>query len=151
MEVTKLGLEEMDRVALVHRASFEERMPWLAGLHTPDEDKRYFRGRVFPACTIWGARDGEALVGFVAFRPGWIDQLYVLPSEQRHGVGTALLDVAKAASATLSLWTFQRNRRARQFYERHGFVMVDETDGSGNDEQEPDVLYRWTRNLSPAS
>lgn len=145
MEFTMLGLDEMDQASLIHRAAFDERMPWLAGLHTPDEDKRYFRDRVFPACTIWGARNGEALVGFVAFRPGWVDQLYVLPSAQRCGVGTALLDLAKSASATLSLWTFQRNRPAREFYERHGFVMIDETDGSGNEELEPDVLYRWTR------
>ena len=43
----------------------------------------------------------------------------------------------------LTLWTFQRNLRARRFYEANGFVAVRETDGAGNEEKEPDVLYRW--------
>lgn len=45
----------------------------------------------------------------------------------------------------LNLWTFQRNRRARRFYELNGFAAVRETDGSSNEEKEPDVLYRWQR------
>ncbi|WP_298279395.1 hypothetical protein [uncultured Bradyrhizobium sp.] len=43
------------------------------------------------------------------------------------------------------LWTFQRNARARRFYEARGFVAVEQTDGSRNEEQEPDVRYLWTR------
>ena len=54
-----------------------------------------------------------------------------------------LLEVAKGRGSSLSLWTFQRNEPARRFYEQRGFVAVKETDGSGNEEREPDVLYRW--------
>ena len=54
-----------------------------------------------------------------------------------------LLQVAKAASSSLQLWTFQKNILARRFYEKRGFVAVIETDGSQNEEHEPDVLYRW--------
>jgi putative acetyltransferase len=43
----------------------------------------------------------------------------------------------------LHLWTFQRNDRARRFYEGRGFVLVRQTDGSGNEEKEPDALYVW--------
>jgi hypothetical protein len=42
------------------------------------------------------------------------------------------------------LWTFQVNGPARRFYERHGFVEVAQTDGSGNEEAEPDVRLEWT-------
>ena len=48
-----------------------------------------------------------------------------------------------------SLWTFQQNLRARRFYERHGFVAVEETDGLGNEERAPDVRYLWTGKVSP--
>jgi putative acetyltransferase len=133
----------MDRAALVHRASFDERLPWLAGLHTPAEDQWFYRERVFADCAVWGAFNAEALVGIMAFRPDWIDQFYVLPQAQRNGVGSALLQIAKAQATSLSLWTFQRNAAARRFYEKRGFVAVMETDGSGNEEREPDVLYRW--------
>ncbi len=140
----KLSRDDMDQAAIVHRAAFDERLPWLSGRHTPDEDRAFFRERVFAECQVWGRID-DGLIGFIAFRTGWIDQLYVLPRQQGQGVGRALLDVAKEASPDLMLWTFQRNAPARSFYEKHGFVAVEETDGRGNEEREPDVLYRWRR------
>ena len=140
----------MDDAALVHRASFNERLPWLSGLHTPDEDRRFYREHVFPACAVWGAFESGALVGIIGFREGWIDQLYVLPYAQGRGVGTALLEVARSDAEHLSLWTFQRNAAARRFYERRGFAVVRETDGAENEEREPDVLYRWTAPGLPA-
>ncbi len=141
----RLDLKDAGAAAKVHRAAFDERLPWLAGLHTPDEDRAYFRDHVFSACEIWGAFENQALVGFVAFRGGSIDQLYVLPERQGRGVGARLLDVAKAAHAELSLWTFQANAGARRFYEARGFEVVTLTDGADNEEREPDVLYRWRR------
>ncbi len=135
----------MGAAAAVHRAAFEDRLPWLAGLHTPEDDQQYFREKVFRKCQIWGALDGGKLVGIIAFREDWIDQLYVLPSAQGHGTGTALLDIAKSIFSSLQLWTFQRNEQARRFYEAKGFTLVQETDGSTNEEKEPDALYRWSR------
>src|SRR5262245_12949242 len=141
----RLHLEDMDAAAAVHRAAFDHALPWLAGLHTPQEDRWFFRQRLFPACEVWGASDGDALVGIIAFRQGWIDQLYVLPQAQRRGVGTQLLEVAQSKLDRLELWTFQRNAPARRFYEDHGFVGIEQTDGSGNEEKEPDVRYAWPR------
>jgi len=133
----------MAEAALVHRAAFEERLPWLAGLHTPAEDLGYFRDIVFAECAVWGAWEGGKLAGFVAFRDGWIDQLYVAPERQSQGAGSALLDVACQDQSAVRLWTFQRNARARAFYERRGFVAIEETDGARHHEREPDVLYEW--------
>lgn len=134
----------MGDAALVHREAFDERLPWLAGRHTPDEDRAFFRDRVFVDCQVWGAAD-DRLIGFIAFRRGWIDQLYVLPRRQHRGIGGRLLRVAQETWPELALWTFQKNDPARRFYEKHGFVVIEETDGRGNDEREPDVLYRWRR------
>ena len=50
--IRRLSRDEMDGVALVHRASFDERMPWLAGLHTPSEDRAYVRTQVFARCKV---------------------------------------------------------------------------------------------------
>lgn len=140
----RLYQHEMERAAVIHRTAFDLSFPWLAGFHTPEEDRAYFRDHVFARYEVWGASDIE-LIGFIAFRDGWVDQLYVLPDRQSQGAGQALLQVAKSASSSLLLWTFQRNTRGRRFYERHGFMPVRETDGSGNEEQEPDVLYQWNR------
>jgi hypothetical protein len=78
-----------------------------------------------------------------AFREGWIDQLYVLPASQGRGIGTALLQIAQRQSGQLCLWTFQRNNNARRFYERHHFKLVKQTDGTRNEENEPDAMYAW--------
>jgi GNAT superfamily N-acetyltransferase len=99
---------------------------------------------------IWVAEEEGRLLGFLAIRRsvnhGWetLEKLYVEPGEQNRGVGTALLDQAKALRPEgLHLWVFQKNTAARRFYERHGFSLVKLTDGSGNMEREPDALYRW--------
>jgi hypothetical protein len=45
----------------------------------------------------------------------------------------------------LHLWVFQKNIGARRFYERRGFRAIKETDGTGNEEREPDALVEWRR------
>ena len=51
--------------------------------------------------------------------------------------------IAKAKSLNLSirLRTFQENLGARRFYEQHGFKIIEFSDGSGNEEHYPDMLY----------
>jgi len=144
LNIRQLTLEDMDAAAKVHRLSFDERLPNLAGLHTQEEDRGFFRDYLFVECENWGVFDGE-LLGFMALSNEWIEQLYVLPDRQGQGIGRALLDIAKNKSAVLKLWTFQENAAARQFYERNGFVAVETTDGIGNEEKAPDVMYQWLR------
>ena len=143
--IRKLELADMEAAAAVHRASFNHALPSLVGLHTPAQDRAFYRTQVFKACQVWGAEKQSKLVGIIAFREEWIDQLYVLPDAQGRGVGSDLLEVAQRAFPVLSLWTFQRNLKARRFYELNGFVALRKTDGSDNEEKEPDVLYRWER------
>ena len=141
----RLELEDMDAAARVLRTAFDQALPWLAGLHTPEEDRWFLRQRVFPTCEVWGAFEGAVMIGMIAFRKDWIDQLYVLREAQGRGVGTEMLQVAQGDFDRLQLWTFQRNDRARRFYQARGFALVRETDGARNEEKEPDALYLWTR------
>jgi len=148
----QLALAEMGAAARVHRIAFDQAMPWLAGLHTPDQDLWFYRERVFPTCRVWGCFEDEVLGGIIAFGEGRIEQLYVLPAAQGRGAGTDLLDVAKQACDRLELWTFQRNTKARHFYEARGFTLVEQTDGARNEEKEPDARYLWRRGpLDPQS
>ena len=43
----------------------------------------------------------------------------------------------------IRLYTFQCNEAARHFYEHHGFRAIAYSDGSGNEEKCPDILYEW--------
>ena len=124
----RLVLSDAEAVARVHRASFDQRLPWLAGLHTPDEDRAYFAGVVFDQSEVWGSFDGDDLIGFISFRDNRIYHLYVLPACQGRGVGSALLALAQTRFSELELWTFQRNEAARRFYENRGFAAVERTD-----------------------
>ncbi|AYQ42466.1 GCN5-related N-acetyltransferase [Burkholderia aenigmatica] len=72
----------------------------------------------------------------------WLDQLYVCPEFKRRGIGSSLLASVKSQTVgLLQLYTFQMNRDAAAFYERHGFVAIAYSDGSRNEEGCPDVLY----------
>jgi putative acetyltransferase len=146
-QIRQLTLDDMDAAAVVLRRSFDHRLPSLAGLHTPEEDRAFFRDHLFGTCDLWGAFDNGAvgqLVGIIAFADGWVEQLYVLPEFQGRGIGCRLLGLAKSRYAGLKLWTFQQNEGARIFYERNGFAALEETDGSRNEEKAPDILYGWT-------
>jgi GNAT superfamily N-acetyltransferase len=135
---------DADAIAFVHRTSMREALPYLPDLHTPEEDRQWVATVVLPKQVVWVAeRDGE-IVGVAALHDGWLEQLYMLPAYQGMGIGSALLAKAMEASPEgLNLWAFQRNERARAFYERRGFVAVKFGDGSGNEEGEPDVRYEW--------
>jgi GNAT superfamily N-acetyltransferase len=132
-------------IAGLIREAKAQAMPWLAVPHTLAEDEAWVAGVLLPEHEVRVARrtDDKTIVGVIACSPGWIEQLYVSPAAQGNGIGARLLRTAQdEASGQLELWTFQRNARARSFYERHGFVAVDETSGD-NEENEPDVRYRW--------
>ncbi|HUQ39494.1 MAG TPA: GNAT family N-acetyltransferase, partial [Acidimicrobiales bacterium] len=93
---------------------------------------------------VWLATDGVAVVGVMALSEDWIDQLYIDFPWTGQGIGGRLVDVAKERRpAGLQLWTFQSNAGAQHFYERHGFVAVERTDGAANEERQPDVRYHW--------
>ena len=136
--------DESDAIAALFRRSKETALPYLPDLHTVAEDRAFFREHVFATCQVWVAEANGELLGFCAFRDGWIDHLYVSPAHQRAGIGTALLGEAMRRNDSLRLWTFQRNTAARRFYESRGFF-AEMTTGGENEEREPDVLYRRGR------
>jgi GNAT superfamily N-acetyltransferase len=93
---------------------------------------------------IWVEERAGRVVGFVGLNDGEVTHLYVEPEAQGEGLGTALLEHVQALSAgRLWLWVFQRNEGARRLYERHGFRLLEVTDGAGNMEREPDARYEW--------
>jgi ribosomal protein S18 acetylase RimI-like enzyme len=142
VKVRRATARDMPAVAAIHRAAFNAALPHLADRHSPAEDLTFFTEKVLPTTSIWLAAPDE-IEGFIAFRRGWIDHLYVAPASQHRGLGSVLLAIAKEREPALELWTFQCNRLARAFYEKRGFRLVEETDGSRNEEREPDARYRW--------
>lgn len=148
MRIRRAGLDDMAACAALHRQTMRVSLPYLPELHTPDEDRWWFEQRLFVGNTVWLAEVEGGLAGYAAVAPGWLNHLYVHPEHQGAGVGLALLAQAMDGADELQLWTFQRNARARSFYETRGFALIELTDGSGNEEREPDARYRWMRPIS---
>jgi ribosomal protein S18 acetylase RimI-like enzyme len=108
------------------------------------QQRAYLFERVLPEHRVTVALQGERIVGFVASNEQSVSQLHVRVGWHRKGVGSALLNIAKQASAgSLWLYTFARNANARHFYERHGFVAV--AFGFEPTWQLEDVRYEWLR------
>jgi ribosomal protein S18 acetylase RimI-like enzyme len=122
--------------------SARDRMTYLPRI--PDEDRPRLGGWIVERHEVWVAEEDARVVGFVGLGTGWLDHIYVEPEAQGRGLGTALLDHAKRERPEgLQLWVFQKNEGARRLYERHGFRVVELTDGAGNMEREPDARYEW--------
>jgi ribosomal protein S18 acetylase RimI-like enzyme len=133
-------------IARIHLDSRAATMPYLPPQQrSHDEVTAWIRDIVLRRCRTWVAvRDAE-IVGYAALDGDLLDDLYLRPNLRRQGIGTLLLDEVRRHSPDgVSLYVFQQNTRARAFYERHGFTVLDTNDGSRNMEHLPDMTLRWT-------
>ena len=136
-------------IADIHTSARRQAMPFLPALHSDAEVRIWIRDTLLVKAEVWVAEIAGRPVGYMALAGGMLDHLYVAPGHQGRGIGSLLLDKAKALRpAGLRLYAFQRNSRARAFYEARGFVAVAFSDGADNEENEPDILYQWP---APAS
>lgn len=131
-------------IADVWLAAFRETYDFPPA-HSDDEVRSWVASGLLPSTETWVATERGQVVGFVAIRGPSVEQLYVREPWTGRGIGSRLLTLAKTARpGGLELWTFQVNDGARRFYEGHGFVAAEMTDGSGNEERQPDIRYVWS-------
>jgi GNAT superfamily N-acetyltransferase len=131
-------------LADIHIAARATAMPWLRVVHTVEETRWWMTQVIVPRLEVWVAERDNVTLGFAALQDEWLEHLYVAPNAWRAGAGSMLLEHAKQRRPHgLQLWTFQRNDLARAFYRKHGFTEMRQTDGSANEEREPDVMLEW--------
>ncbi len=139
--------DDAPAIATVHSRSRRVTMPYLPeGSHRRSHEQvtAWVGEHVLPGNRVWVAEQDGQVVGYAALEGDLLDQLYLLPEARRQGIGTALLDEVKRASpGGVRLWVFQANVDAQAFYRRHGFRVVEQTDGSDNMEKLPDCLMAW--------
>jgi ribosomal protein S18 acetylase RimI-like enzyme len=140
-EITPYRPEFRDALVDLWRASF------ALGVGAPvpsdvADHRRFFEEHMLVETSVHLAlRDGE-LVGFGAFTPDAVVQLYVHVDHLGQGIGTRLLELAKANSGgRLWLYTFVTNTNAQRFYEHHGFEIVER--GFEPLMQLGDLRYEW--------
>ena len=136
--------EDAPALADIHVRARRESMSYLPDTHSPEEVLAWIREVMPQHEEVWVAEDEGSVIGFIALSDDLLYHLYVYPELQGRGAGSALFDLVKELRPDgFRLWVFQRNTQAREFYEHRGMRVVDLTEGSGNEEREPDALYEW--------
>jgi GNAT superfamily N-acetyltransferase len=131
-------------MAEVWLRSFAAALPTVCRAHDDDAVRNWFSHVVMEQCEAWVAVAGGRVVGLLVLAGAELEQLYLDPPWRGRGLGGQFMALAKRQRPQgLHLWTFQVNGPARRFYERHGFVPVERTDGLRNEEREPDIRYVW--------
>ena len=146
IEIRPAGAADAAVIACIHLTSRAAAMPYLPPQQRNHEQVTAWVEEVLlETGQLWVAvRDGEIL-GYAALDGDMLEHLYLRPDSRRQGIGTLLLDeVRRHRPDGVSLHVFQQNGDARAFYERHGFTVLDTSDGDRNMENLPDMTLRWT-------
>ena len=131
----------LSRIHLTARAAAGDAFP--PPVHQDEEYLPHLLREVLPHAEVWLAEQGGVPVGMLVLDGDLLADLYVAPEAQGSGVGTRLLDHAKARRpGGLTLFVFTSNRPARAFSRRHGFEVVGGSSGA-NEEGAPDLRLRW--------
>lgn len=140
----RAGSADALAAAEVWLRSFAAALPTVRRAHDEAEVRDWFSRVVVPQYETWVAVTGNRVVGVLVLNGAELKQLYLDPAWRGRGLGDRFMSLAKQRQPDgLALWTFQVNTAAQRFYERHGFIEVERTDGLCNEEREPDVRYVW--------
>ncbi len=129
--------DEAVAIEAIHRAA-----NFLPLRNTTEENLQFVR-EMMSENQSWVADAGGEVVGYIVFNDDWVRHVFVRPDCQGQGYGTTLLAHVMADRRERQLWTYEGNSRARMFYEKRGWVLIELTDGHGNEENEPEVRYIW--------
>lgn len=116
-------------------------------VHSFDDHLGFLRTKLIKENKVYLAIDERTdnVVGMMAIAGSALNQLYIHVGYQRMGIGSRLLKIAKELSpGKLQLFTFEVNKNAQAFYEKHGFTIIGR--GYENEENLPDIRYEWVEN-----
>jgi GNAT superfamily N-acetyltransferase len=143
LRIRTAAAEDADAIARLFLAS-KATLTFLPIVHTDEETFWFIANVVLRDQDVLVAEANGEIGGFIAMHADVVEHLYVRPDLLRRGIGSALLEQAKQRLPSgFRLWVFQENVPARRFYEGHGLRVIEETDGSRNEERTPDSLYEW--------
>lgn len=137
--------DDATEIARVLKQSREAAIPYALIPYSLAEIEIWVRRSLLEECQVFviEAELENTLAAVAALSSGWLEQLYVAPEYFGMGLGAVLIEKVKELNTgNLSLHCFAQNSKARQFYEKHGFRLVEYRDGAANEEGVPDCLYR---------
>lgn len=126
------------------RASMEKALG-VVDHHGWEEQLNYLETIVAEHSVYLGIEeDTDKVVGMMAVGGSELDQLYIHVDYQGMGIGSQLLNLAKELSpGKLQLYTFEVNKMAQLFYEKHGFTII--ARGIESQSGMADIRYEWVK------
>lgn len=84
----------------------------------------------------------QQIDGFIGCVGDYIEGIFIRQDRQSHGIGTLLLNFAKARKLLLRLHVYQHNARALQFYLREGFMVLSERTDEATGQKEYEMGWK---------
>ena len=129
MRIVKVTEENLAQAGFIHSESWQESHRGFCSAefverHSPEAQTEYLRREMAAGKQVWMLID-KFPVGIVSVQESLIENLYVLPGQQRKGYGSRLLDYAiRQSEGNPSLWILDNNMDALRLYERKGFRLT---------------------------
>lgn len=114
------------------------------------DSKSVVRDVYLPSAQTWLWRRNSMIEGFISvLESRFVGALFVRPSAQSQGIGSALLNHVKPRFPQLSLEVYQKNHRAVNFYHAQGFRIED---GAWQEEtRHPTWIMSWQAGQTPSA
>ncbi|WP_447045593.1 N-acetyltransferase [Vreelandella sp. H-I2] len=84
------------------------------------------RDMYIPASETFVYEVDEQIAGFYCLYGSTLAAVFVSPSLQGQGIGSALIDDAKSRRSCLQLSVYSQNAPSINFYKKHGFISLTE-------------------------
>ena len=151
MEIVKITENNIRDAGKIHSESWKEShksfcSEEFVARHTEKAQTEYIRSEITKGKDFYMLID-HIPVGIVSVCGSLIENLYILPAEQRKGYGAMLLYyVLKQCHDIPSLWILSNNDRANAFYKKYGFVESGRKKQLRNDLFEVELVFCNERN-----
>ena len=91
LQIRQASIDDASDVAELFLTTRRDAMPYLPTLYTDDQIRQWIAKVVFVQCAVWIAEVQGRIIGFMALVGDHLEHLYILPTSQRHGIGSQLL------------------------------------------------------------
>ncbi len=85
--------------------------------------------------------ENSEILGFIGLNGSYVEGIFVNSGSQHKGIGTALLNKAKEMHSELTLSVYEKNIKARLFYEKNGFEII--SCGTDRETDEKEFRMMW--------
>ena len=91
-----------------------------------EQERANIRDRWIPQSDTWVYEHEGEVIGLVSLIGNEVGGLFLAPNRHGQGFGRALMDHAKIIHNALEVEVFKENGIGRRFYDRQGFVTIEE-------------------------